>query len=79
MSCLFKRGLPHAADLLRLYDDDRAHLLAPAVPGVRGAEVFLGEHLDVVDRALGGDIDHPAPHLEVARWVLRLGLAQNRQ
>jgi hypothetical protein len=37
------------------------------VPGVRRAEIPLGERLDVVGRAVGGHFEHAAAHLKGAR------------
>ena len=61
-----------AAHPLRLDDDDHAHLVATAVPGIRRAEIFLGKLFDVIDRALGRDLAHTTAHLDVARWSVRV-------
>ena len=65
--------LTHAADLLGLDGDDDPHLVAAPEPGVWPAQVLLGELLDVLRRALCGDVDYPAAHLEVAPGFVGVG------
>src|SRR4051794_25264854 len=64
---------PHAADVLRLDHEDHSYLVAAAEPGVGLAEVLLGQRVDVLGRAVGGDLDHPAAYLEVPRGARRVG------
>ncbi len=41
----------HAADVIGRDNQNDTHLVAPAVPGVGLAKIFLREHLDMLDRA----------------------------
>jgi hypothetical protein len=45
-------------------------LITTAVPRVGAAKIFLGQHLNVLDRASGGDVTHATTYLNRARWIV---------
>src|ERR1700743_2621851 len=62
------RSVPDRVDLLRLDGDDDADLAAAPVPRVGGAGVALGQSIDVLGAALGGDADDlPADRVVAGR------------
>src|SRR5690242_4169433 len=58
-----------ATDMLRHDNQNHTHLVTPAIPGVGLAKIFLREHLDMFDRAVGGEGHHAAAELHVARGL----------
>src|SRR6266498_7966 len=73
MICSHWLGSRPTTDPLRRDDKNHAHLIVPAIPGIGFAEVFLREHLDMLDGAVGGDRHHAAADLHVARGAVRRG------
>jgi hypothetical protein len=62
----------HVVDLVRVDGDDQTYLVAPAIPGVRGSEVPLGELLDVLGGAFGGNARDLAADREIPSGVTRV-------
>src|SRR5665213_117842 len=61
----------HRVNLLRADSHDQPHLVTTSVPGV-GAEVLLGQLLDVFFPALGRSAHDKPADFEVPRWIGRV-------
>jgi hypothetical protein len=68
--------LSHAPDLVGLDSDQQSLLATAAVPGIRAAEVTLGQLLDMVGRPVRGHVQDTTANREVPGRVVRIGDGQ---